>query len=136
MRRRKLLVALAGLAVVSAVGSSLFVVGPRANRITKENFDHIRGGLSRSEVEAILGPAGDYRTGPTYPRLAVSYGSFGGNTTGWVEWTADGTLVEIVFDDAGRVGVHGYEKLSRRPKRPIGDLLWRVQRQWHRWFPE
>jgi hypothetical protein len=64
MRRRKLLVTLAGLAVVVAVG--VFVPGPspEPSLVTRENFDRIKGGMSRADVEAILGPPGDYRTGP------------------------------------------------------------------------
>jgi hypothetical protein len=63
MRRRTLLVALAGLAVV--VGAGTVVLWPRADRITLENFDRIKKGMRRAEVEAILGPPGDYTTGPT-----------------------------------------------------------------------
>jgi len=60
MRRRTLLVALAGLAVVVAVG--VVVLWPRADRITEANFERIRVGMSRTDVEAILGPPGDFRT--------------------------------------------------------------------------
>jgi hypothetical protein len=80
VRRRKLLVALAGLAVV--VAAVVVVLWPRPDRITQENYDRIRvgglwgedwathdnrapvkKGMTRTEVEAILGPPGDYRTG-------------------------------------------------------------------------
>jgi hypothetical protein len=48
MRRRTLLVALAGLAVVVAVGA--IVLWPRQSlRITCENCDRIREGMSRAE---------------------------------------------------------------------------------------
>ena len=60
MRRRKLLVVLAGLAVVAA---GVVVLWPRPDRITRENCDRIRPGMTRAEVEAILGPPDDYRTG-------------------------------------------------------------------------
>jgi hypothetical protein len=36
-------------------------------RLTRENFGRIHGGMSRREVEALMGPPGDYRTGPTTP---------------------------------------------------------------------
>src|SRR5262245_23034627 len=61
MRRQTLLVVLAGLAVVVAAGA--VVLWPRADRITLENYDRIRDGMTRAEVEAILGPPGDQRTG-------------------------------------------------------------------------
>jgi hypothetical protein len=47
-----------------AVGG--FVLWPRADRLARENYERVRRGMSRPEVEAILGPPGDYRTGPTW----------------------------------------------------------------------
>jgi hypothetical protein len=61
MRRRTLLVALAGLAVMVAAGVG--ALWPRPSRVTGENFDRIEKGMSRAEIEAVLGPPGDYRTG-------------------------------------------------------------------------
>jgi hypothetical protein len=67
MRRRTLFAALAGLAVVIAVGT--VVLWPRLeppSRITQENCDQIREEMHQAEVEAILGPPGDYTTaGPS-----------------------------------------------------------------------
>src|SRR5262245_13696687 len=64
MRRRKPLVALAALAVVAAAG--VVVVWPRAERVTRGNFDRIRDGMSRGEVAAILGAPGDYHRPPAH----------------------------------------------------------------------
>jgi hypothetical protein len=61
MRRWTLLVALAGLAVVVAAG--VVVLWPRADRVTRANYERIQIGMTRADVEAILGPPGDYRTG-------------------------------------------------------------------------
>jgi hypothetical protein len=68
MRRRKLLAALAGLAVVVAVGA----VGlwPQSDRVTREIFDRLRVGMPRAEVEAILGPPAVYSTRETVPDFA------------------------------------------------------------------
>jgi hypothetical protein len=61
MRKRKWLVVLTGLLAVLTAGS--LVLWPRADRITQENLDRIREGMSRARVESILGgPPGDYRT--------------------------------------------------------------------------
>jgi hypothetical protein len=61
MRRRKLVAVVVGLAVLFAAGA--FVLWPREDRITRENFNRIREGTTRAEVESILGgPPGDYRT--------------------------------------------------------------------------
>jgi hypothetical protein len=58
MRRRKPLPVPAGRAVLLAAGA--FVLWPRPERITRENFKRIREGMTQAEVEAILGPPGDY----------------------------------------------------------------------------
>ena len=47
---------LAGLAVVVAAGVG--GLGPREDRITRENFHRIEIGMSRAEVEAILNDDG------------------------------------------------------------------------------
>ncbi len=50
-----------GLAVLLAAGA--LALRPRSDRITFDNFSRIQEGMSRAEVEAILGgPPGDYRT--------------------------------------------------------------------------
>ncbi len=122
MRRHKWrLLALAGLVVLAAVGA--FVLWPRADRITRENFDRIREGMGREELEAILGPPGDHRTGP----VVVKFGGgppdeeelvdeimrdwrfLGGGPAGFVCdcWRSDRLLVCIVFDS---------ELLRRNPR--------------------
>src|SRR5262249_3383542 len=63
MRRRTLLVVLAGLAVVVGVG--VVTMWPRSVRITLGNFNHLREGMTLSDIEALLRPPGDYRSGPT-----------------------------------------------------------------------
>jgi hypothetical protein len=65
MRRRTLLVALAGLAVVGAVGA--VVLWLPEDRITESNVDRVRRGMSQAEVKVILGPPGDYTSGPVSP---------------------------------------------------------------------
>jgi hypothetical protein len=73
MRKRKLLRLLALVAVAAVV----FLLWPvplpptpsppvpvQAARITRENFDRITYEMTRADVEALLGPAGLYATGP------------------------------------------------------------------------
>jgi hypothetical protein len=73
-----------GLAVVVAVG--VVVLWPRADRITKENLGRIRLGMSAAEVEVVLGPPGDYRSG-----------------RGESHWGHDGWLADS--EPRGRVGL-------------------------------
>jgi hypothetical protein len=159
MRRRTLLVALVGLAVVVAVGA--LVMWPRANRVTRENYDRIQIGMSRGDVEAILGPPGDYRTGPgergdcevedgTVESWMPDTGSYLYSTPSnwmrmpleppenqrlWASWESDSIGISITIDDSGSVVDRG--GLPRRTTQgQLDNLLWRAKRQWHRWFPE
>jgi hypothetical protein len=70
MRRRKLLVALAGLAVVTGALIALFLLRPGSSRITEARYDLIKAGMTRAEIETVLGPAANsttrlVRLGPT-----------------------------------------------------------------------
>jgi hypothetical protein len=58
------------LAVAFAAGA--FVVWPRPEQVTRENRNRVQEGMSLTEVEAILGSTGDFRTGPTRPRMDIS----------------------------------------------------------------
>jgi hypothetical protein len=134
MRRRTLLVLLAGLAVV--VAARVIVLWQQPDRITRENCDRIREGMTRAEVEAILGPPGDYTTWPTditrWPR-----------GTDWrmgdlfAEWRGDeGRILVLLDQDDGLVHSDGiFAPSSPRQVNPLYALIWRAKRQWHRWFP-
>jgi hypothetical protein len=114
-------VVLAGLAVVVAAGA--VVLWPRLpSRITRENFDRLKKGMSRAEVEAILGPPGDCRTGRG--EIEIPYPQGNGlhcfvddeadelPTTWWDEiewprrrrtngfWTGDSIHIEITLDES------------------------------------
>jgi hypothetical protein len=151
MRRRKLLVALAGLAVVAA---GAVVMWPRSSsRITREDSDRIKEGMSRAEVETILGPPGDYRTGigeTDYGRTENTWIADRGPdfalSTNWVpgqskgkpylraDWMDDSFRITIVIGQSGSVVVkEGWPR--RKTQGQLDDLLWRFKRQWHRWFP-
>jgi hypothetical protein len=147
MRRRTLFVVLAGLAVVIAAGAVvLWTTGeialwPRADRITRGDFDRISAGMSRAQVEAILGPPGDYTTGPI--------GFHDWQMVGWPDrsskrrpgvmsgygWTNDLAHIWVEFGDSGEVVAAAFWPCSR-PKQGIVELVlsW-ANRQWHRWFP-
>jgi hypothetical protein len=149
MRRRTLLVALAALAVVVAAG--VVVLWPRANRVTRENFDRLRLGMTRGEVVAVLGPAGDYAATDTKPDLPSESGQVLAaplqpmpvSTTSVYyypmaplkRWIGDRSEIDIEFDEAGTVKSALYMPVRTIDHGPIGNLLWRLKRQWHRWFP-
>src|SRR5689334_11291211 len=53
--RRRLLAALAGLVCLAFAGLLVLWLYPRHSRLDREHFDAVRVGMSRAEVERILG---------------------------------------------------------------------------------
>ena len=131
MRRRTLLVVLAGLAVVVAVGVAM--VWPREDRITAENFGRIDEGMSTAEVEAILGPPGDYRTLP--PRLddPWSHSALHPPANARI-WHGNAGSIYVSFNHSTSAGL-AWTSANAIDRGTLGNLLWRAKRQWRRWFP-
>ncbi len=138
MRGRKLRWALVAILIPAGVGA--FVLWPRPDRITRENYDRIREGMSRAEVEAILGPSGDYTTGPVKPRDGARLDMSDTSSTLEVRpgsaamWVSDAAYIIVFFDDSGRVKLSGFDPCTSEPQGPLDNLLWRIKRQWHKWF--
>jgi hypothetical protein len=155
MRKRRLRwgMVVAGLAVV-AVGTVASWPRP-PSRITRGNFVRIRQGMNQAEVEAILGPPGDFRTEPG----ETGQGSGDGKEStrwfadpivpakespwarakvpGWEHrrcgsWASDSFAILIYINDSGYVEAnYGW---PRRAQSTL-DILWQVKRFWRRWFP-
>jgi hypothetical protein len=136
MRRRTLLVVLAGLAVVAA--GVVVVACLQTRRITRENFDRVALGMSRTEVEAVLGPEGDYRTMPTkFVYLAQWYTERGADYVDFTPdelWESDAGNICVKYR-LGRVAAKKFVMTSRLDQSYLDNLVWRAKRQWHRWFP-
>ena len=138
MRRRTLLVMLAGLAVVIAAGVVVLWPRPASERITRENYDRIRAGMTRAEIETILGPPGDYTTAPTEGvRVASSTFSAPGSEIAYLEsrWLSDTAQAVVWFDYSGRANRGYYAPMRIKDETPWARFLWRAKRQWRRWFP-
>jgi hypothetical protein len=131
MRRRTLLVALAGLAAAITVAATW--LWTRTNPVTRENYARTALGMSRSEVCAILGSPYDY----TYGEANV----FGARLEGKLHeedlpetWTADGCQIWMFFDQEGKVTARSCclcqaASVSLRKK-----LLWHYYRLRQKWF--
>jgi hypothetical protein len=141
MRRWKLLVTLVGLAVIVAAG--VVVLWPRPSRITRENFGRLKPGMTRADVEAILGPAGDYQTGETEIdrsiRPIINYSprvleSSAEDTLFW-EWRSDTTVLLLGFDTEGRLAGGRQIPTKRITDNPFVNLWWQAKCQWWKWFP-
>jgi hypothetical protein len=153
MRRRKLVLGLA-TGVVAAFALGAFVLWSRASRLTEEKVRSIRFGMSRSVVEAILGPPGDYTTGPvryTYPNAFTSQSTvevlespeerFKSPLAGVLGrseacWCSDAIVLVVQFDGDSNVCLTTLRRTSRVEQGPLDNLIWRAKRLWHRWFPE
>jgi hypothetical protein len=143
MRTRKLWWVVAGLAMLALLAAGAFALWPRPDRVTRENVHRISEGMTRAEVEAILGPPGDYSTGPlrehgcpqsSYHDLAMLMAEVG---EGGALWLSDTGQAVIWFDSRGRVMEDPFfSECAREPQGPLDNLLWRANRQWRRWFPE
>jgi hypothetical protein len=89
--------------------------------------------MTRAEIEAILGPPGDYRTGPTRGQTAIDpiwepplpYAA---------SWYSDTVAITVEFDDDGRAGVGAGESVEKVEQSPLENLVWRARRQWRKWF--
>jgi hypothetical protein len=138
MRRRTLLVVLAGLAVVGAAGVVLLRL--QEDRVTRANYDRIQIGMSRADVEAILGPPGDYSTTqmaylledpwpveswPSDDRVVVE------------EWCYDKASIDVAFTPTGTVMRARFwtGSLTDPEEDSLDNLRWRLEDMWHRWFP-
>jgi hypothetical protein len=146
MRRWKLL-AVVGLAVLVGVGA--FVLWPRPDqpdRITRANYERLRQGMSRAEVEAILGPPGDFRSGPT-AKVHTETGTLrmlviaekiieDSKTCQRQAWVTDKMEVYALYSQSGFALATLCYSLDRQEQGPLDNLLWRAKRQWRRWFPE
>jgi hypothetical protein len=138
MRGRKLRWVLAGLAVLLlAVGT--FALWPRPDRITRENFDRIKAGMSLEEIEAILGPPGDYTTRATDfedPEI-VKLTSRKGRSIG-PSWDTDEASIGVTFflDPPKELAAKMYHRGRIIQQSPLESLLWRAKRQWRKWFPD
>jgi hypothetical protein len=143
MRRRKLLVVLTGLVVVAAVAVVLWPPTDPASRITQENFERIKPGMTMAEVTAILGPPGDYKT----PDSPIEFHTGEVPTFGSMMTPVDGpkrveiwdsdmacTRIEVDSSDTVRWGIFDPQHFSNDSI--LNKALGWAKRQWHRRFSE
>jgi hypothetical protein len=79
--------------------------------------------MSRAEVEAILGPPGDYATAP-FPMYDTTQ-----------EWKGNNAVIRIGFDSANVATYKQYLKGPRVDQELFDNLLWHAEDLCHRWFP-
>ena len=150
MRRRKLLVALAALAVVVAAGMVIlwFVIVDPSAELTRPNVTRMKAGMTLPDLTLLLGPPGDHRTANTEPD-PNSYGleyprSFPPGQTSAVPrsdspklvvWRTDGADLHVWLNDSGQAYRWEYSPMWIRNESPGDRLVRETKRRWHRWFP-
>ncbi len=96
---------------------------------------------TRQELEARLGPPGDYRTGPTQRVVVNVFLPLDYQYAQWEEpayvltWESDTRLLRFGFDAGNGLVAIGSACNVRVDQSPLENLVWRVKRQWRRWFP-
>lgn len=98
--RRRVLLTLGLLALLFTGGVAvLWLTGP-GHRISKEGWAGIKQGMSRANVETVIGtPAGDYRKQQTTTRsLKTTRDYWGTAGAHQLEWLADDGIIRVQFD--------------------------------------
>jgi hypothetical protein len=134
-RRRLLYLALAGLAVVAVGMIVLWPSGPAAPGLTRANYNRIREGMPRAEVEQLLGP-------PKVDESRDPWGQRSRLDSYLCNWYCIGDAYEddrdlefvwAIFDQKDNV------IFTKCQYREGPGVLQRLQtwarHQWHRWFP-
>jgi hypothetical protein len=124
------------LLAIFPAGACIFWKGQ--DRITRGNYDRIECGMTRDRVEAILGPPGDFATGPT-TNAQIGRPSIGvilarGQGTSISEWTGDSAIIVVAWQ-SDRVSWCRCDDNQRSTLGPLDTLGWRLDRQMERWFP-
>jgi hypothetical protein len=105
---------------------------PGNPRITESNFDRLTPGMSRADVEGVLGPPGDYRTQPVSADLFTIPDKLS-RPRDHIYWQSDEVEICVEFDLVDDVVVDGRIRPMDRTGVGIANTLrWRWDRWWAR----
>jgi hypothetical protein len=149
MTRKRLFLVLAALAALAVAGTAA-VLWPRP-RVTKESYECVKLGMTRREVESIVGvPPGDYTGGPMRPTddeyaedirgdVVESWHRLGDGKISLLlpseRWEGDAGCLGVGFDPAGRAFSKYFIPREREEQSPLDNLLWQLKRAWKRLAP-
>jgi hypothetical protein len=131
--------AVAALFVGIAIGIGLVLLFT-SPRISRPGYRSIQQGMSRQAVENLLGPPGDFTTGPTESESMPT------ETELWTpdalgpphagRWESDEATIYVAFDDAGRViGKSYFRERPAKYRSGIPSPWWDdVSRELSRWW--
>jgi hypothetical protein len=136
MRKAKLVAVALLASLLVASGASAYLRQP--SRITLESYHRIDLGMTVSQVEAILGPPGDYTSGPTsdsgWHETAIYLSRHGPEPQ--LTWMTDSANIAVSFDSIGRADDKAFWRSQREEQTPLQNLCWLALREWRRRFPE
>jgi hypothetical protein len=128
------------MATVVVIVSAVVLV-PRRSPISVENYARIQMGMTLPQAEAILGPPGDFRTGPTRFDLdgmfdfVVDPSSPDEEMLSQKRWTNDRAQVCLYLGTtSGRVVVKTFDPLLPAKPTLFEDLIGRAEQKWYEWF--
>jgi hypothetical protein len=119
----------------------VFGLGLRSGGITNKEFQRLQLGMTMAEVEAVLGPPGDFATGPTHPvfgeylRISASTPDERPVFEARREWDGDQGAIYVDFDASDKVRRASFSPMRKDDIGLFDNLLWQAKRQWRRWFP-
>ena len=139
MRRWKLLVALAGLAVVFILVLAFALLPAQLPRpLTEDVLDRIQAGMRLPDIEKIVGfPPGDHRSGPTMEITLTRQGVYWEDEQEWLpqfsdlpkyKWETDGATFEALFLKSGKIATASFTEATRKQAGPLEWLAWRIRR--------
>jgi SmpA / OmlA family len=137
VRKRLLILAGVALALAVLVPAALHLHAyrqmlARGRLIDREHYDRITEGMSRAEVEDILGgPPGDFSTGGDVysTSYSISDGPAPTRRGPWESWYGNEGVIFVGFDEQGRVR----ERRFGSPMRP--PLTYRLRAWLRRYWP-
>jgi hypothetical protein len=128
-----------GLAVALVLfGVLLPLLLPWHCPVNRAAFERIEKGMTRAQVEAILGgPCGNYRTRPFPKNQSWVLPSSGPILfyQSWEPWAGDEVVVHVCFDDEGIVELKVIGEESPPDTGLVELASWRLKRLKGRWFP-
>jgi hypothetical protein len=131
MSRKKLCLGLSLVTLTAAGLIALRLTTPR-HRINEENFNKLRLGMTKPEVEALFGvPAGDYDEGRNdffdHRSEQQRQADWAGNGGAPTDWGSNGFIAHVWFDENGKVNHWTFVQWDPAP-RSIFDRLRRLLR--------
>lgn len=117
---------LAGAAALWLI-AAFWATGPNRPGISFENFEKIRAGMPKKQVEAILGGPPRWEISGELPEEAALYCV--GNVVSPAEWWGRRGVISVYYDNHGLVSEMSFAKLPFEvdPPRPWDFLLFRAR---------